>query len=135
MTSNKRYSSRDFIIKNLNYTDLKIIFSSDILIYDNWSFNFKQNLNFDFSQYDRMRNEIITLSKFDNFFKFERFENFNNLKKLSNIFVNLNNHPHWIDVFLTNSCLVLKIDFSGKISFEHLVNMCIQSIDEKFKNG
>ena len=45
MTSNKRYSSRDFIIKNLNYTDLKIIFSSDILIYDNWSFNFKQNLN------------------------------------------------------------------------------------------
>lgn len=135
MTSNKRYSSRDFIIENLNYTDLKIIFSSDILIYDNWSFNFKQNLNFDFSEYDRIRNEIINLSKFDSFFKFERFENFNNLKKLSNIFINLNNDPNWIDVFLANSCLILEIDFSGKISFENLVKMCIQSIDEKFKNG
>jgi hypothetical protein len=135
MGFNKRYIKKELILNNLDNLDyISNLVNADALIIDNWSDKFYKNFNFNFKNYNKIREKIIK----DNIFNSNHREmistdNFNKLKSLSNIFINLKKNPDWLDIHLANALLEESIpdDIIGK--FDLLVNYFINKINLRYE--
>jgi hypothetical protein len=135
MGFNKRYIKKELILNNLNNLDyISNLINADALIIDDWSDDFYKNFNFNFKEYNKIRNKIIN----DNIISSNHREmlstdGFSKLKSLSNIYVNLKTNPNWLDIHLANSILEESIpdDISGK--FDLLVDYFINKINLRYE--
>jgi hypothetical protein len=135
MGFNKRYIKKELILNNLNNLDyISNLVNADALMIDDWSDEFYKNFNFNFKEYNKIRNKIIN----DNIISSNHREmlstdGFSKLKSLSNIYVNLKTNPNWLDIHLANSILEESIpdDISGK--FDLLVDYFINKINLRYE--
>jgi hypothetical protein len=135
MGFNKRYIKKELILNNLNNLDyISNLVNADALMIDDWSDKFYKNFNFNFKEYNKIRNKIIN----DNIISSNHREmlstdGFSKLKSLSNIYVNLKTNPNWLDIHLANSILEESIpdDISGK--FDLLVDYFINKINLRYE--
>jgi hypothetical protein len=127
MGFNKRYIKKELILNNLDNLDyISNLVNADALIIDDWSDKFYKNFNFNFKNYNKMRNEI---KDNNNYREMVSTDGFNKLKSLSNIYINLKTNPNWLDIHLVNSIIEESIpdDISGK--FDILVHYYIDKIN------
>jgi hypothetical protein len=135
MGFNKRYIKKELILNNLNNLDyISNLVNADALMIDDWSDKFYKNFNFNFKEYNKIRNKIIN----DNIISSNHREmlstdGFSKLKSLSNIYVNLKTNPNWLDIHLANSILEESIpdDISGR--FDLLVDYFINKINLRYE--
>jgi hypothetical protein len=135
MGFNKRYVKKDNILNSLNNEYISSYGKADALISDIWSGNFFKNYKCDYNKYEATRNNILENTKFSsNLSDIENDSSFNKLKHLSNILINLENNPTWIDILLTSKILNIEIKEEDKGQFDKLVHICKESIKNKFEN-
>lgn len=132
MGFNKRYLTKENILSNLNYSYIFNIYKTDTLITDEWSDNFLCNFNKD-KEYENIRLDILEKYKFDsNLLNIENDSNINKLENLSNILINLETNPTWLDILLTRN--ILKIEINSNGYFNEAVNICKESIKNSFED-
>ena len=132
MGFNKRYLTKEKILSNLNYSYIFNIYKTDILITDEWSDNFLCSFNKD-KEYENIRLDILEKYKFDsNLLKIENDSDINKLENLSNILINLETNPTWLDILLTRN--ILKIEINSNGYFNEAVNICKESIKNSFED-
>ncbi len=135
MGFNKRYVSKDNILNSLNNEYISSFQKSDALIMDNWCSNFFKHYKWNYNKYESIRKEIIDKYKLSsNLSDIENDSSLDKLKYLSNILINLEKNPTWIEVLLTTKILNIEIKEDYKGQFDKLVQICKQSIKNKFKN-
>lgn len=135
MGFNKTFVNKRNILSSLNNEYISDFKKADALITDKWSGNFFKNYKWDYHKYDSIRNFILENTKFSsNLSDIENDISFNKLKHLSNILINLENNPTWIDILLTSKILNIEIKEEDKGQFDKLVNICKESIKNKFEN-
>jgi hypothetical protein len=131
MSFNKRYINSELILNNLNNLDyISNLVKADAIIIDSWSDEFYKKFDFDFKNYNKIRDKIIKdNSIYSNHREMLLSDDFINLKSLSNIYINLKVNPDWLDIHLANSILEESIpdDISGK--FDLLVDFFIEKIN------
>jgi hypothetical protein len=136
MGFNKRYIKKELILNNLDNLDyISNLVNADSLIIDNWSDKFYKNFNFNFKDYNKIREKIIKENIFNlNHREMLSTDNFNKLKSLSNIYINLKKNPDWLDIHLVNTLLEQSIpdDISGK--FDLLVYYFINQINSIYES-
>lgn len=132
MGFNKRYLTKENILSNLNYSYIFNIYKTDTLITDEWSDNFLCSFNKD-KEYENIRLDILEKYKFDsNLLNIENDSNINKLENLSNILINLETNPTWLDILLTRN--ILKIEINSNGYFNEAVNICKESIKNSFED-
>ena len=135
MGFNKRYVKKDNILNSLNNEYMSSYGKADALISDMWSSNFFKNYKWDYNKYEAIRNTILENTKFSsNLSDIENDSSFNKLKHLSNVLINLENNPTWIEVLLTSKILNIEVKEEDKGQFDKLVQICKESIKNKFEN-
>lgn len=135
MGFNKRYVKKDNILNSLNNEYISSFQKADSLIMDSWCSNFFDNYNWDYKNYEYIRKETIDRYKFSsNLSDIENDTNLSKLESLSNILINLENDSSWIDVILTIRLLDIKVGELDKGRFDKLVQICKESIKNKFEN-
>ena len=67
--------------------------------------------------------------------KFHEYEDYNNLKKLSNVLINLNTNPSWIDISLTFEVIKFDVPEDSRGRFDDLVKLCIKYIEKFYEQG
>lgn len=137
MGFNKRYVTRDSIIRTIkNKESLNRLTNADALIMDNWSSKFFKNYDFNFQDYQDIRNKLYDDTKFSsNHASTYEHENFNKLKSTANILYNLYNRKecHWTDILLTIDILGSHdIPESIRGKFDDLRKCCIEKIEKSY---
>lgn len=134
MGFNKRYATKEAILKGLNYDYIISYRKADFIITDNWSDNFFKNINWNYKDYENTRDSFIKKYQFSsNMVDIDNIEGLDNLKYLSNILINLEQNPTWIDIILTSKILDIEIEQSDRGKFDKIVEICKESIKNKFK--
>jgi hypothetical protein len=135
MGFNKRYVSKDNILNSLNNEYINSFQKADALIMDNWCSNFFKHYKWNYNKYESIRKEIIDKYKLSsNLSDIQNDINLSKLESLSNILINLENDSSWIDVILTIRLLDIKLEEGDKGQFDKLVQICKESIKNKFEN-
>lgn len=113
MGLNKRHVIKESVLACINNLDL--LFKSEILILDEWSAKFKNDLN---PKEREIRNLLNEKYKYDSGLSFLNDDLFNDLKSLSETLISLYKSPSWIDVFVANKILKFEVteDESGRFS-------------------
>jgi hypothetical protein len=135
MGFNKRYVKKDNILNSLNNEYISSFQKADALIMDNWCSSFFDNYNWNYKDYEYIRKEIIDKYKLSsNLSDIENDINLYKLESLSNILINLETNSTWVDVILSIRILDIKLEDKDKGQFEILVQICKESIKNKFEN-
>jgi hypothetical protein len=133
MGFNKKYINKKNILLDNEY--ISIFKKADVIIMDNWCSNFFDNYNWNYKDYECIRKEIIDKYKLSsNLSDIENDGNLYKLENLSNILINLENNSTWIDVILAIRLLNFKLEEEYKGRFDRLVQICKESIKNKFEN-
>jgi hypothetical protein len=136
MGFNKRYITKDKIMANLNNLNyISKLVNADALIMDDWSKKFFDNFNFDYDVYQKTRDGLIFDIKDSSSIDFiKNNKNFIKLKNISNIFINLNTNPDWLDIHLANSFIedVIPDNISGK--FNNITEYFIKRISDEYSS-
>jgi hypothetical protein len=136
MGFNKRYITKDKIMANLNNLNyISKLVNADALIMDDWSKKFFDNFNFDYDVYQKTRDSLIFDIKDSSSIDFiKNNKNFIKLKNISNIFINLNTNPDWLDIHLANSFIedVIPDNISGK--FNNITEYFIKRISDEYSS-
>lgn len=143
MGFNKRYIRKGMILNNPeNVSYIAGLVNADALIIDDWSDKFFKNFNFKWKTYNKIREEIIDVTKFDSHPNgITSHRNYKDLFKLSNVLLNLKTNPSWIDILLTYDILKeMDVEFIEKIpknitgKFDELVPYHIELIERYYDN-
>jgi hypothetical protein len=135
MGFNKRYVNKDNILNSLNNEYIASFQKADSIVMDNWCSNFFKHYKWNYNKYESIRKEIIDKYKLSsNLSDIESDINLYKLESLSNILINLENDSSWIDVLLTIKMLNIEIKEELKGQFDKLVQICKESIKNKFEN-
>ena len=131
----KRHISKELILSHVddfNFNSINQLTDADVFVMDIWSDNFLENYDYDHEEYQKLRSDIIDYTRFYSYFDYSKNENYNRFKKLSNVFINLNNDPTWFDVSLALDILGIKIPDDKKGLFDYIVDICKKRIDENY---
>lgn len=138
MGFNKRSIDKNMILDNIyNIQYITKLTKADGLIMDQWSKNFFDNLNFNIDYYSVHRELIESDTIFDSSLNsIHNHPDLDKLKSLSNILINLNNSPSWIDVVLTFEILGSSdMDKEIRGRFQPMVEYCISKIIDYYSTS
>lgn len=130
MGFNKRYLTKESIQKAIKSGSIYSFLKADALIEcDPWVDIFMRNYNSnpdyltfrDHLYYDTAFSSDLSLIK--------KHNNYSYLKSLSNIYINLNLDPTWIDIILATDVLEMESQNSMSAEFTKLKNLCISNIE------
>lgn len=133
MSFNKRFISKENIINNFgNVKYISNLVNADALLMDNWSSKFFDNFNFKWEDYQKERKIIVDKYIFSSNLSDTKSDiGFDNLKSLSNILMNLETDPKWIDILLASEMIDVEIEEPGV--FNYLVNIYKESIKKLYE--
>lgn len=129
---NKRIMNKN----NIQYMDIADIvnwYNTDCVITDKWVSNFLKNLDRDYENYNKLREELIDNVKFWSMHEPTlKHKNFNKLKSLGNIYLNLIHNPDWVDILLASSIERADVDEDSIGRFDRLKEIYIKKISKIF---
>jgi hypothetical protein len=136
MGFNKRYITKEMIMSNIDDESYIVnLTNADALIIDHWSSKFLKNFNYNYSEYQSIRESLNTQYRLSsNLSDIQNSIDFGRLKKLSNVFINLKRNPTWLDIILASEILNFKFEYSLSGVFNEMLNFALQKIEEYYNN-
>lgn len=107
---------------------IESIFKSEILVMDQWSSNFYNDLN----PNERLEREKIISNQDANFVSFFSDSELDSFSSLSETLISLIINPLWMDIHLTTNRFNIKVTTEESGKFQILRNKCIDSIINHF---
>lgn len=127
-------TSERTLLENLEYDYINSLLKGNFRAADKWVINFFEHYNKNFFKYQSIRHNLI-IDINNNPCLISTHIDFYKIMNLSNILVNLNTNPDWIDIILT--ARILNIDFviKDEKKFGLMVYISKLSIIEKLRDG
>lgn len=139
MGMNKRFIDKDIILYYLRNENIKSLdrevkinqlLNAELLVLDNWSSRFYNDLNPDER---KIRRDLYERYKFDSGISFLQDTDLEKLNSLSETLLSLcGDTASWIDIHLVINKLKIKVDSDDAGKYSILKDKCIESIIEYF---
>lgn len=129
MGFHKRYVKKENILNSIS--DLDTLLSAEILIMDNWSNKFTNDLD---PSERKLREKIKEYQKYSSSGCTDKHPDYPKLKSLSETLIGLMTNPTWLDIHFTKTKLNLQFPLEDSGQFNIQKDKCIKAIIEHYDN-